>query len=54
MEIGEAPPPTPKPKPSDGASYWENLERTFCDITSPDYDEELCRDVQFDKLRAGF
>lgn len=46
--------PTPKPKPSEGASYWENLERTFCDITSPDYDEEACRDVQLDKARAGF
>jgi hypothetical protein len=48
------PQPQPKPKPSEGASYWENLERTFCDITSPDYNEEACRDVQFDKLRAGF
>ena len=48
------PRPQPKPKPSEGASYWENLERTFCDIYSPDYDEDLCRDIQFDKIRAGF
>jgi hypothetical protein len=51
---GVAPAPPPKLKPQDGAEYWENLEKTFCDITSPDYDEEACRDVQFDKLRAGF
>lgn len=49
--------PRPQPKPNRDRStleYWENLERTFCDTTSPDYDEDHCRDVQFDKLRAGF
>lgn len=53
--LGEAPPPPPPPnRDRSTLEYWQNLERTFCDITSPDYDEELCRDVQFDKLRAGF
>jgi len=53
--MGVAPPPPPPPnRDRSSLEYWENLERTFCDITSPDYDEELCREVQFDKLRAGF
>lgn len=45
---------TPRLKPQDGLAYWENLERIFCDITSPEYDQELCRDIQFDKAQAGF
>jgi len=44
----------PKLKPNDGLEYWENLESIFCDITSPDFDRELCTQVQLDKAQAGF
>ena len=53
--MGEPPEPRPAP-PSQGSwdsEYYDNLERIFCDITSPDYDEEACRDVQMDRLRLG-